>query len=111
MINSLSVWPIVKNHIHVKVGKPLASGRCHRNVEVDASALNETETAALLAEIACCARCGDLISPFRQREGDARSIFYSVTCKITDCMGCARSRAATEALDADCEVVLAERAG
>lgn len=105
MINRLSVWPIVKDHIVVKGGKPLPSGKVHRQVEVDVGGLTSEQVDSILKEIAPCARCGELMEPFRARAGQHNSIFYSVACKITDCMGCARSRAATEALDADVEVL------
>jgi hypothetical protein len=105
MINRLSVWPIVKDHISIKGGKPLPSGKVHRQVEVNTEGLTPAQVDALLNEIGVCARCGDYMSPFRERAGQKGSIFYSVACKITDCMGCARSRAATEALDTDCDII------
>lgn len=109
MITQLSVWPIIKDHIVVKSGTKLASGKSHRNVEVDGSALTDTQIDLVLAEIAPCARCGDLMLPFRARAGQKTSIFYTVACKLTDCMGCARSRAATEALDFDVEEIAASK--
>jgi hypothetical protein len=105
MINRLSVWPLVRNHITVKGGKPLPSGKVHRQVEVDTSGLTDHQIDLLLNELAPCARCGEAMEPFRSRAGQRGSIFYSVACKITDCMGCARSRAATDALDTDVEII------
>lgn len=105
MINSLSVWPIVKAHIVVKGGKPLPSGKVHRQVELNTEHLTNAQLDAVLDELAHCSTCGEVMQPFRARAGQRNSVFYSVACKITDCMGCARSRAATEALDADVEVL------
>lgn len=97
-------WPLIKAHLVVE-NWPLAVESTARlptrleRLEIDRTGMPIEEQLALLAIEMKCVACGDLIHPIKKRAG-WRTLYVHVTCDTSLKMGCARSKAARQEIDA-----------